>query len=81
MVAVTRNEDRLAIHCYTHAQETGQPVTLGLVEQRLTELLSHAPDCPCELCTAAAQVRAYSVYLVASMWAGGIAATRRRATR
>ncbi|HWT49951.1 MAG TPA: hypothetical protein VN255_15740 [Mycobacterium sp.] len=80
-MAVTTNEDRLAIHCYTHAQETGQPITLDLVEQQLAELLGHEPACTCGLCTAATKVHAYYVFRVASAWTDGIAATRRRATR
>jgi hypothetical protein len=80
-VGPTRSEDRLAIDVFQHAQATGQPVTLGLVERRLTELASHEPECGCGLCSAARSVKAYSVYRVAAAWAGGIAATRRRASR
>jgi hypothetical protein len=80
-VAATLNEDRLAIDCYAYAETTGQPVTLGLVERRLDELRSHDPDCGCGLCAAAHAARAQGVYYVARRWAGGIAATRRRAVR
>jgi hypothetical protein len=54
-VAATLNEDKLAIDVYSHAEATGQPVTLGLVERRLDELRSHDPDCGCGLCTACAR--------------------------
>jgi hypothetical protein len=36
--AVSRNEDRLAIHCYTPRPGNRQPITPEMVEQRLTEL-------------------------------------------
>jgi hypothetical protein len=75
------NKDKLAIDVYQHAQATGQPLTLSLVERRLEELLGHEPACPCGLCTAAAAVGAPGVLYVARRWAGGIAATRRRAAR
>ncbi len=72
-VAATRNEDRIAIDVYQHAEQTGQPITLGLVEQRLSELLSHEPECPCGLCTAAAAVRAKAC---GTSCAGGPAGSR-----
>lgn len=80
-MAATLNEDKLAIDVYSHAEATGQSVTLGLVERRLDELRSHDPACGCGLCTAAHAARAAGVYYVAKSWAGGIAATRRRAAR
>ena len=46
-VAATRNEDRLAIDVYRLAQRTGEQLTLGLVERRLSELLSHEAGCRC----------------------------------
>ncbi len=80
-MAVSRSEDLLAIDIFRRAQASGEPITLGTVERRLAELLAHEPDCPCGLCTAAAKVRAYGVYRVVAAWAGGVAATRRRAVR
>jgi hypothetical protein len=80
-VAATRNEDLLAIDAYRHAENTGQTRTLGFVERRLDELRGHEPGCACGLCTAAAAVRAQGVWYVVRGWAGGIAATRRRALR
>jgi hypothetical protein len=38
-------EDTLAIDIYRHAEETGEQITLGTVERRLSELLSHEPGC------------------------------------
>jgi hypothetical protein len=78
-VAATLNEDKLAIDCYRHAEETGERITLGFVERHLDELRSHDPACGCGLCAAAHAVRASGVYYVAHRWAGGIAATKRRA--
>ncbi|MDT5357489.1 MAG: hypothetical protein QOJ56_6021 [Mycobacterium sp.] len=75
------NEDRLAIDVYRHAEKTGEAITLGFVERRLAELMSHEPNCPCGLCTVAARVRPPGVYQVASAWAASIANTRRRALR
>jgi hypothetical protein len=75
------NKDSLAIDVYQHAESTGQPITLGLVERHLDELRSHEPECVCGLCTAAAGVDAPSVLYVVRRWASGIAATRRRAVR
>jgi hypothetical protein len=75
------NKDKLAIDVYQHAQATGQPLTLSLVERRLEELLGHEPGCPCGLCTAAAAVGAPSVLYVARRWAGGIAGHQARAAR
>ena len=75
------NKDKLAIDVYQHAEATGQPITLALVERSLEELGSHEPECPRGLCTAAAGVGASGVLWVVRRWAGGIAATRRRAAR
>jgi len=80
-MAATRNEDRLAIDVYQRAQSTGQQLTLGLVEHRLDELRGHDPSCGCGLCVPAATARANGVWWVVRGWAGGIAATRRRAAR
>jgi hypothetical protein len=80
-VAATVNEDRLAIDCYRRAEETGHAIALGFVERRLDELRSHDPARGCGLCAAAHAARASGVYYVAKRWAGGIAATRRRAAR
>jgi hypothetical protein len=80
-MAISRNEDRLAIDVYRHAEETGQPITLGLVERRLDELRGHPQGCECGLCTAAASVGAGGVWWVVRGWAGGIAGTRRRSAR
>ena len=77
----TRTEDTLAIDVYRHAEAIGEPVTFGLVERRLDELRAHACGCACGLCAAAAAVRASGVWYVVRGWAGGIAATRRRAAR
>lgn len=78
-MSISRNQDRLALDAYRHAEETRQQITLGLVERRLDELRAHEPSCECGLCTAAASVAAVSVWGLARGWAGGIAATRRRA--
>jgi hypothetical protein len=43
-VAATINEDKLAIDCYSYAETTGQPITLGLVERRLDELRAHGHE-------------------------------------
>jgi len=80
-VAVSVNEDKLAIDVYQHAQRIGEAVTLGTVERRLEELRSHCPNCPCGLCTAAAKVRASRVWYVVRGWGAAIEATRRRAKR
>ena len=80
-MATSINEDRLAIAVFEYAEETGEPVTLGLVKRRLDELRSHQPDCGCGLCAAAHAVRAPGVWWVLKRWSGGIAATRRRAAR
>lgn len=61
-VPATWNEDRIAIDVYRRAQQTGEPITLGTVERHIDELLSHPPDCPCGLCTAAASVRPWGVW-------------------
>ncbi|HYB39296.1 MAG TPA: hypothetical protein VEF72_28630 [Mycobacterium sp.] len=34
-------EDTLAIDVYRHAEETGKPITLGVVDRRLGELPGH----------------------------------------
>jgi hypothetical protein len=73
--------DKLALDIYNHAQATGEPITLGMVERRFAELCSHEPGCACGLCAAAATVRPLGVYRIASVWQGSIAATRRRAVR
>jgi hypothetical protein len=79
-VPATFREDMIAIDVYRYAQQTGQPLTLGLVERRIDELLSHPPDCACG-CAAAVNVRPVGVWYVVRGWAGGIAATRRRAAK
>jgi hypothetical protein len=71
-VAASVNEDRLAIDVFNHAEATGQPITLGMVERHLDELRSHDPACGCGLCAAAHSARAPGVYFVAKRWAGGI---------
>jgi hypothetical protein len=81
VVVPSRNEDRLAIDVYRFAQDAGKPLTLGLVEGRLDELRAHDPSCECGLCAAAATARAQGVWWVVRGWAGGIAATKRRARR
>jgi hypothetical protein len=80
-VPATWNEDRIAIDVYRRAQQTGEPITLGTVERHIDELLSRPPDCPCGLCTAAAAVRDWGVWLVIRRWQSGVAATRRRSAR
>jgi hypothetical protein len=75
------NKDKLAIDVYQHAEATGQPITLSLVERRLDELRSHEPECAWGLCTAASEMRASRVFYVARGWVGGVAATRRLAMR
>jgi hypothetical protein len=80
-VAVSRSEDLLAIDIFRRAQASGEPITLGTVERRLAELLSHEPGCACGLCAAAAKVRPWGVWMVVSRWQSGVAATRRRAVR
>jgi hypothetical protein len=42
----------VAIDVYQHAEKSGQPITLAMVERRLVELLAHAPGCRCRLCEA-----------------------------
>ncbi len=78
-MAISRNQDRLALDAFRYAEETGQQITLGMVERRLDELRAHPQGCECGLCTAAASVAAVSVWGLVRGWAGGIAATRRRA--
>ena len=80
-VRTSAAEDTLAIGVYRQAEATGEPITLGMVERRLDELRGHDPSCTCGLCTAAAAARASGVWYVVRGWAGGIAATRRRAGR
>jgi hypothetical protein len=80
-VAATRNEDMIAVDIYRRAEESGEPITLGTVERRLSELLAHEPGCPCGLCTAAASVRPQGVWWIVRAWVGGVNATRRRARR
>ena len=80
-VRVQEAAELVAIDVFQRAEATGQPITLGLVERRLDELRSHEPECACGLCTAASEMRASRVFYVARGWAGGVAATRRRATR
>jgi hypothetical protein len=75
------NKDKLAIDVYQHAESTGQPITLSLVERRLDELRGHESECVCGLCTAAAGVGAPGVLYVVRRWGAGIAASRRRAMR
>jgi hypothetical protein len=75
------NKDKLAIDAYEHAESTGLPLTLGLVERRLDELRSHEPECACGLCTAATNVGAPGVLTWRSGGPAGFAATRRRAMR
>jgi hypothetical protein len=76
-----RAVDTLAIDIYRRAEESGEEITLGTVERRLGELRGHDTSCSCGLCTAAAKVRASGVWYVVRGWAGGIAASRRRARR
>jgi hypothetical protein len=71
----------LAIDVFRHAEEMDARITPGFVERRLNELRAHDTTCACGLCTAAAAMRAHSVWYVVRGWAGGIAATRRRALR
>jgi hypothetical protein len=59
----------------------GRPITLAMVERRLSELLAHRPGCRCGLCEAAGRVRPYYVYLTAVAWQGSIAACQVRGAR
>src|SRR5580704_10304024 len=43
-------EDTLAIGLFRHADDTGQPITLGLAETWLSGLLSHDAGCGCGSC-------------------------------
>jgi hypothetical protein len=79
-VGASRADDTLAIDIYRRAEESGEEVTLGTVERRLSELLAHEPGC-CGLCTAAASVRPQGVWWTLRGWVGGVNATRRRARR
>jgi hypothetical protein len=78
--ALTRAEDTLAIDIYRRAEESGEEISLGTVERRLSELLAHEPGC-CGPCTAAASVRPQGVWWVVRAWVGRVNATRRRARR
>jgi hypothetical protein len=81
-MAASRAEDTRAIDIYRRAEESGEEITLGFVERRLDELRGHDTSCACGLrAAAAAVVRAQGVWYVVRGWAGGIAATRRRARR
>lgn len=40
-VYTTPSQDRIAIDVYRRAEAAGEPITLGLVERHLAELLSH----------------------------------------
>jgi hypothetical protein len=44
-VGATRAEDTPAIDIYRRAEESGDEITLGTMERRLSELLSHEPGC------------------------------------
>jgi hypothetical protein len=44
-VGATRAEDTLAIDIYRRAEQSGDEITLGTMERRLSELLSHEPGC------------------------------------
>jgi hypothetical protein len=74
-------EDTLAISLFSHAEETGQPITLGLAEKWLSGLLSHDAGCGCGLCEPARRAGPFGVYRVASAWERSMAATKRRARR
>ena len=70
----------IALDIYQRADRTGERITLGMCERRLTELAAH-PDGHCGLCSAARRVTAVKVFWVASSWQSEVAATRRRAMR
>jgi hypothetical protein len=65
-------EDTLAISLFRHAEDTGQPINLGLTKKWLSGLLSHDAECDCGLCDAARRVRPYGVYRIASAWVRGV---------
>ena len=44
-VGATRAEDTLAIDIYCRAEESGDEITLGTMQRRLSGLLCHEPGC------------------------------------
>ena len=76
-----QDAERIALDIIKRADAAGERVTLGMVERRLAELLSHPPDCRCGVCQAAGEVTARGVNWVAANWQSQIAVTRRRAAR
>jgi hypothetical protein len=63
-----------------HKVKASSSQGVDMAERLLDKLRVHEPPCACGLCTGAAAVRTGGLWHVVRGWAGGIAATRRRAT-
>ncbi len=75
-------DDLVAVDVFNAAQVTGEPVTMTLVRQVVDDLLSHAPDCECGHCEAAAVARIKDVWDIAAGWQKAVAIdARSRAAR
>ena len=70
----------IALDIYRRAEESGEHITLGIVEARLAELAAR-PEGHCGLCVAARRTTPLKVYWCAASWQVEVAATRRLAGR
>lgn len=81
MVRVADATDMIAWHIFGRADQAGEPVTMAMVESRLTELLGHGPGCHCRLHQAAAVVRVQQVNRSAAALQRAVGKTRILAAR
>jgi hypothetical protein len=75
-------DDLVAVDVFNAAQVTGEPVSMTLVRRVVDDLLTHAPECDCGHCEAAAVARVKDVWDIASGWQKAVASiTSNRAAR
>ena len=60
-----QDAERIALDIFKAANTAGERITLGTVERRLAELLSHPPG-HCPLCAAAAEITVQRVFWIAA---------------
>jgi hypothetical protein len=70
-------DDLVAVAVFNAAQVTGEPPTMALVKRVIDDLLTHAAECDCGHCEAAAVARVKDVWDIASGWQNAVAADTR----
>jgi hypothetical protein len=68
-------DDLVAVDVFNAAQVTGEPISMTLVRRVVDDLLTHAPECGCGHCEAAAVARLKDVWDIASGWQKAVAST------